>query len=232
MSITKTLNSVMQQFSLSLKQQISLILALVASIIAGLLLLSCTTFPISPAITMPVLSSPTPEITPTANSVLPTSSSGSSAPQGVISSFSPTMTSLSDEAVSFIDNLPLWLPDIQWQESEPSTQVTRDPYDKVPLGTRVSGVSRTGTGISPMDLIPYHPQIHEELTRQGWQITSTGAAPGGSSYRYTKTEQGKQRIIDLDYVTKAAVVSGPGEPIQFAQCPCPYKLTVFYSDPF
>jgi hypothetical protein len=156
----------------------------------------------------------------------------SSAPQKVIPSSTPTLPFLSNEGVSPISQLPLWAPDIQWREAEPSMRATRDPNGKVPIGTLVTGVSRTGTGISPISIVPHDTRIHNELTNQGWQNTSTADGPSGRSYFYTKTEQGKQRVIYLEYETRAAVISESSEPIRFAACPCPYELTIFYSDLF
>ena len=131
--------------------------------------------------------------------------------------------------LSPLSQLALWVPDIQWQDPEPAVAESRNP----PYGKRVSGYSRKGTGTSATYLVPdIHPRINEALTKQGWQGAFPAESPGGSFYQYTKTEQGKQRIIQLQYQTKSAIVSGPNEPIKFADCPCLYELSVFYSDPF
>jgi hypothetical protein len=121
--------------------------------------------------------------------------------------------------------LPTWVPEVQWKAVIPAT----DSYE----GRPIFGISRIGTGISPNYLVPdIQPAIREGLMKRGWKGSATAAMPGGSSYGFTLAEGGKQRFIALYYHTRATITSGTDEPIRFAACPCPYELTVFFSDLF
>lgn len=152
--------------------------------------------------------SPTPQgVNPTSNSTVPP----------------PTpVTPPAGQAASIIDSLPLWAPDLKWQDPKTGTDMAN--------GKQVSGISRTGLGTSPSDVFAETPKVHQELAKRGWKTDGPADSPGFSAYTYTITEQGKNRVVTITFRTKAAIVSR--DPIKFAPCPCQYEVAVFYSNPF
>ena len=139
---------------------------------------------------------------------------------------SQTTSDLSPQ--DFMNQLPLMDPGVTWQEAIRSSYEV--DTDKV-MNFQVNGIMRSGeesfNGTRPGD----PQQIIEKLTQEGWNNFTIADSPTSSGFTYTKTIQGKQRVVQIDtYLLGQHPSDDPQDPP--VTCPCNFKIEVFYSDPF
>lgn len=100
-------------------------------------------------------------------------------------------------------------------------------YNDIPVATQLEGTGKLIT-----TTVCFTRCEEEKLLSLGWTPDNNQAADGlnGSQWGYTKNENGKTRIIQLQYMNTSVIENNNG-PLSIV-CPCNVSYTVKMTEPF